>query len=58
VNAVHETLKALRNGTPPADIKSVASAELMKQVTRQADYAKWSKDFLNAGISAADHKRA
>ena len=50
VQAVHETLKALRAGTPPADIKSVASADLMKQVTRQADYAKWSKDFLNAGL--------
>ncbi len=25
--------------------------ELMKQVTRQADYAKWSKEFLNAGLS-------
>jgi len=44
-------LKALRDGAPPASITSVASAELMKQVTRQADYAKWSKEFLNAGIS-------
>jgi len=51
VNAVHETLKALRAGTAPADIKAVASADLMKQVTRQVDYAKWSKEFLNAGIS-------
>jgi carboxyvinyl-carboxyphosphonate phosphorylmutase len=51
VNAVHETLKALRSGTPPANIKPVASAELMKQVTRHADYSKWSKDFLNAGLS-------
>jgi len=23
----------------------------MKQVTRQADYAEWSKDFLNAGLA-------
>src|ERR1700758_1021115 len=50
VNAVHETLKALRTGTPPADIKSVASPDLMKQVTRQADYARWSKEFLSAGL--------
>jgi oxaloacetate decarboxylase len=50
VNAVHETLKALRAGTPPADIKSVASPDLMKQVTRQADYARWSKEFLSAGL--------
>ena len=51
VNAVHETLKALRAGTLPADIKSVASPDLMKQVTRHADYAKWAKDFLHAGLS-------
>jgi carboxyvinyl-carboxyphosphonate phosphorylmutase len=51
VNAVYETLKALRAGTPPASIKTVASPDLMKQVTRQADYAEWSKDFLNAGLA-------
>jgi carboxyvinyl-carboxyphosphonate phosphorylmutase len=51
VNAVYETLKALRGGTPPASIKTVASPDLMKQVTRQADYAEWSRDFLNAGLS-------
>jgi carboxyvinyl-carboxyphosphonate phosphorylmutase len=51
VNATYETLKALRNGTQPADIKTVASPDLMKQVTRQADYAKWTKDFLNASLA-------
>jgi len=49
--AVHETLEALRGGTAPASIKSVASPDLMKQVTRQADYSKWSRDFLDAGFS-------
>jgi oxaloacetate decarboxylase len=53
VNAVHETLKALRAGTPPANIKSVASSDLMKQVTRQADYSRWSKEFLSASLSGA-----
>jgi len=53
VNATYETLKALREGVPPASIKSVASADLMKQVTRQADYAKWSKEFLHTGISGS-----
>jgi carboxyvinyl-carboxyphosphonate phosphorylmutase len=51
VNAVYETLKALRAGTPPANIKSVASPDLMKQVTRQADYSRWSKEFLSASLS-------
>jgi oxaloacetate decarboxylase len=53
VNAVHETLKALRAGTPPADIKTVASPDLMKKVTRHADYARWSKEFLDAGLAGA-----
>ena len=53
VNAVHETLKALRAGTPPADIKAVASPELMKKVTRHGDYARWSKEFLSAGLAGA-----
>ena len=51
VNAVYETMKALRAGTPPANIKTVASPDLMKQVTRQADYARWSKEFLSANLA-------
>ena len=50
VNAAYETLKALRDGTPPAQIKTIASPDLMKQVTRQADYAKWSQELLDAGL--------
>ena len=46
VRAVHETLKALRDGTPPSDIKAVASADLMKRVTREAEYDAWSEEFL------------
>ena len=46
VQAVHDTLKALRQGTPPAKLAGVASAELMKRVTRDADYTRWTRDFL------------
>jgi carboxyvinyl-carboxyphosphonate phosphorylmutase len=46
VRAVHETLKALRDGVPQGDIKTGASADLMKRVTREADCDKWSKEFL------------
>jgi oxaloacetate decarboxylase len=46
VRAVYETLKTLREGTPQGEIKTIASADLMKKVTREADYAKWSKEFL------------
>ncbi|HZV93452.1 MAG TPA: isocitrate lyase/phosphoenolpyruvate mutase family protein [Caldimonas sp.] len=46
VKAVYETLKALREGTPPGKLQGVADADLMKRVTRDADYAKWTKGFL------------
>jgi carboxyvinyl-carboxyphosphonate phosphorylmutase len=46
VQAVYNTLKALRDGTKPADLAGIASPELMQRVTRAADYRKWTKDFL------------
>ncbi|MBV8186111.1 MAG: isocitrate lyase/phosphoenolpyruvate mutase family protein [Alphaproteobacteria bacterium] len=46
VKAVHDTLKSLREGTPPGKLTGVADAELMKRVTRDADYKKWTKEFL------------
>jgi carboxyvinyl-carboxyphosphonate phosphorylmutase len=46
VKAVHDTLKALREGTPPSKLSGVADATLMKRVTREGDYANWTKEFL------------
>lgn len=46
VQATYNTLKALRAGTAPKDLQGVASGDLMKRVTRDADYARWTKDFL------------
>lgn len=46
VKAIHDTLRALRDGTPPGKLTGLADAELMKRVTRDADYSKWAKDFL------------
>lgn len=46
VKAVHDTLKALREGTAPSKLQGVADAELMKRVTREGDYSRWTKDFL------------
>lgn len=46
VQAVHDTLKALRDGVAPRDLKGVASNELMNRVTRNAEYQAWMKDFL------------
>ncbi|MBC8006767.1 MAG: isocitrate lyase/PEP mutase family protein [Prolixibacteraceae bacterium] len=46
VRAVHETLRALREGTPPEKIETAASDEMMKRLTRNDDYARWMTDWL------------
>src|SRR5437868_14337461 len=46
VQAVYNTLKALREGTKPSDLSGIASSELMQKVTRAADYRQWTRDFL------------
>ncbi len=47
VKAVYDTLKALREGVSPADLRdTLASPDLMNQVTRQADYNSWTEEFL------------
>ena len=44
--AVYETLKALREGQPPKDLKGLASPELTGRVTREADVKARSAEFL------------
>jgi carboxyvinyl-carboxyphosphonate phosphorylmutase len=46
VQAVYNTLKALREGTNPSDLQGVASAETMQRVTRDGDYKTWIEKFL------------
>ena len=46
VRAVHETLKALRDGTAPKELTNQPSAELMRQVTRDAAYAGAVRSFM------------
>jgi carboxyvinyl-carboxyphosphonate phosphorylmutase len=46
VQAIYRTLKALRAGTPPEQLEGVADDALMKRVMRDADYARWMKDWL------------
>jgi oxaloacetate decarboxylase len=44
--AVYETLKALRDGLPPKDLKRLASSELTNKVTREADVKVRLAEFL------------
>jgi carboxyvinyl-carboxyphosphonate phosphorylmutase len=44
--AVHDTLKALRDGVPPRDLKGVPSADFMAKATGDTDYKNWTREFL------------
>jgi carboxyvinyl-carboxyphosphonate phosphorylmutase len=46
VQAVYDTLKALREGVPPRELKNIAPPELMRRVTRADGYQQWTEDFL------------
>ena len=47
VKAVHDTLKALRQGTPPADLRpTLATDDQMAQFTRRPAYQQWTSEFL------------
>jgi len=44
--AVHDTLKALREGVRPTDLPGLPKDDLMARVTRDADYKRWTRDYL------------
>ena len=46
IQATHDTLKALRDGTDPAELSGVAPPDLMKRVTRNEKYQSNMNDFL------------
>jgi carboxyvinyl-carboxyphosphonate phosphorylmutase len=49
VQGVHDTLKALRDGVRPSELRNIASADLQRRVLRQDDYGRWSREFLGGG---------
>ena len=46
VQAAYNTLKAQREGTPTGKLPGVASNDMMKKYTHDADYSLWLKDYL------------
>jgi carboxyvinyl-carboxyphosphonate phosphorylmutase len=46
MQAVYETLKALRDQVPPAQLKGIAAPELVGRLTRQTSYQDWIEQFL------------
>ena len=47
--AVHDTLKALREGTKPADLPGLPASDLVASATRASDYKQRTRDFLGGG---------
>ncbi len=48
VQGYHDALKALRDGVKPKDLKNIATADLQKQVLRQAEYVQGQKEWLSS----------
>jgi carboxyvinyl-carboxyphosphonate phosphorylmutase len=46
VQAVYDTLRALRAGVAPDDLKNIAALELMRRLTRADDYREWTREYL------------
>ena len=46
VQAIHDTMKALREGTKPGDLKGIATSALMGTLTRAAAYDEATKKYL------------
>ena len=46
--AVYDTLKALREGMPPKALKGLASAEMMRRVTREANVKAHTGEFMGS----------
>jgi carboxyvinyl-carboxyphosphonate phosphorylmutase len=47
VQAVHATLRALRDGVAPSALPGLPNTGLIRQVTRSNDYDGWTRDFLD-----------
>lgn len=46
VQAIHDTMQALRDGVAPEDVTGTASGDLMRAVTKADDYARQGKEWL------------
>lgn len=46
VQAIHETLQAIYEGTPPKQLKNIASSDLMGRVSRSKTFSRRAADFL------------
>jgi oxaloacetate decarboxylase len=48
VQGIYETMKALRDGTPPAQMKGIAPNSLMETLTRSSHYDEAAREYLSS----------
>jgi carboxyvinyl-carboxyphosphonate phosphorylmutase len=46
VRAVHDTMRALRDGMPPSALPGLADAAMLRRVLAEDEHAIWTKEFL------------
>ncbi|NNE64372.1 MAG: isocitrate lyase/PEP mutase family protein [Gammaproteobacteria bacterium] len=46
IQATHNTLKALRQGTKPAELKGIADNQMIDRLSRNSEFEGWIEDFL------------
>ena len=54
VNATYSTLKALREGTNPSEIKSLAPKTMLDRLSRSDDHKRWMQTWLGGKMSERD----
>jgi oxaloacetate decarboxylase len=54
--AVYETLKSLREGAKPSEVRGISPDELVRRVTRAEAYARWAGEFLGCNPSPAESR--
>ncbi|MBK17257.1 MAG: oxaloacetate decarboxylase [Rhodospirillaceae bacterium] len=54
IKATYDTLKALRDGTPPNDLTSVAPKDMLQRLTRENDHRRWMQDWLGGEFAERD----
>ena len=51
VKATYETLKALREGTPPSELMTPAPKEMLSRFTRDNDHKRWMREWLGGEMT-------
>jgi len=51
VKATYDTLKALREGTPPSELTTTAPKEMLNRLTRDEEHKRWMREWLGGEMT-------